>query len=110
MTAAGSHRSLLIITHETIGPRLAGPGVRAWEIANALAARSFQVTLATPSAGLDGVPDLAIRQFAWDKPASLRALIDAAEGVLAQGPVLARVVRGIKMRIRAQVIVDGYDM
>ncbi|HQX08903.1 MAG TPA: glycosyltransferase [Thermoflexales bacterium] len=110
MTAAGSHRSLLIITHETIGPRLAGPGVRAWEIANALAARGFQVTLATPSAGLDGVPDLAIRQFAWDKPASLRALIDAAEVVLAQGPVLARVLREIKMPIRAQVIVDGYDI
>ncbi len=110
MTRAGAHRSLLIVTHETIGPRLAGPGVRAWELANALAGQGFQVTLATPNAGLDGTPNLAIRPFAWDEPDGIRALLDAADVVLAQGPILARILRALKTPIEAQVIVDGYDV
>jgi len=39
---------LLMITHEHIGPRMAGPGIRAWEIAKALVRVGFEVLLATP--------------------------------------------------------------
>ncbi len=39
---------LLIVTYEHIGPKMAGPGIRAWEIARAVAGRGFSVILATP--------------------------------------------------------------
>ncbi|MCL7454218.1 MAG: glycosyl transferase family 1, partial [Anaerolineae bacterium] len=44
---------LLIISHDVVGERMAGPGIRYWEMARALA-QPLTVTLATPGTSLPG--------------------------------------------------------
>ena len=99
---------LLIITHETIGPKMAGPGIRAWEMACALSAR-FDVTLAAPGrpdrshAGLTLVGyDAADPQYA-----QLKAFIDGADVVLAMGPLFAQLPP--LQNLSKPAIVDLYD-
>jgi glycosyltransferase involved in cell wall biosynthesis len=41
---------LLIVSGDTVGARMAGPGIRAWEIARAMAGRGIEVILAVPGA------------------------------------------------------------
>jgi len=61
-------RRVLIISHERLGPKMAGPAIRCWELARALA-DEFQVTLAAP-----GGPPPDEGNFEWlavsfdDKP------------------------------------------
>lgn len=57
--------SILLISSDVIGPRMAGPGIRAWEIAHALGRHGFRVTLAapgkTPGSGGAAAGDFAAR-------------------------------------------------
>ncbi len=81
---------LLIISHDRVGARMAGPGIRAWELARALARDSaLDVTLAAPAP-----PDLAPQGFACaaftlGDPASLAALTDRADAIFANGHLIA---------------------
>ena len=99
---------LLIVTHETIGRKMAGPGIRAWELACALAER-FDVTLAAP-----GQPDrqragLRVVGYQRDDPghAGLRPYIASADVILAMGPLFIRIPQ--LWELNKPVIVDLYD-
>jgi GT2 family glycosyltransferase/glycosyltransferase involved in cell wall biosynthesis len=97
-------RHLLIISHETIGPKMAGPGVRCLEMARALAAHT-RVTLAAPGRPEADAPGVAL--VGYDDPAGLEPLINAAGAVLAVGQLVARLPR--LRALDRPLIVDWYD-
>jgi GT2 family glycosyltransferase len=99
---------LLIITHETIGHRMAGPGIRAWEMACALAER-FDVTLAAPGEPERSHPGLRVGGYETDDSyyPSLDPYIANADVVLAMGPLFARLPR--LRDLSKPAIVDLYD-
>lgn len=94
MTAPSS-RPVLLLTADRVGPAMAGPAIRAWELGRVLAADGHRVTLATPEldpagppsggpgAGGDGVEVVV----AWGD--ELRPLVAASEVVVAMTGVLA---------------------
>ena len=67
---------LLIITHENIGERMAGPSIRSWEIAQALGRQGAQVRIISPFASQRSAPNVDIVQFDWAQPGSIVRHID----------------------------------
>lgn len=97
---------VLIISHDVVHSRLAGPGIRYRELARVLS-QHFRVTLAVP-----GETDLSVLPFAvwpyqrdrWDSlaPAANQADVLVACGdTLADFPALAE--------LRTPLVIDGYD-
>jgi GT2 family glycosyltransferase/glycosyltransferase involved in cell wall biosynthesis len=99
---------LLIITHETIGARMAGPGIRAWEMACALA-EQFDVTLAAPGLPTRSHPGLRVVGYETDPPhyPSLSKFIASADVVLAMGELFARIQQ--LRDLGKPAILDLYD-
>lgn len=100
----GSH--LLIITHEHIGPKMAGPGVRAWEMACALS-RYCEVTLAAPGSPSRSHPGMRIVGYDKNNLYSLQPYIDCADIILAMGPLFAQIPQ--LQNLPKPTIVDLYD-
>src|SRR5437764_877194 len=67
---------------------MAGPGIRAWEIARSLA-DEFPVVLAAPSVGGDDAPGFRVVAYARDRRAVLSSVLRDARLVVVQGTVLA---------------------
>lgn len=101
---------LLIITYESVGEKMAGPGIRAWEIARALGAQGVQVMLATPFPSSRQATNVTITTFSWEDSRSIEALLVKERVVLGIGPVIARVVNCLGHAIEAPTIVDVYDV
>lgn len=101
---------LLIVTHEHIGPRMAGPGIRALEIARSVARYGFPVTLATPHPRINEADAVRIVGFSWDDPQSLEMWIRNSDVVMAMGSVLSRVIHCLGKPINLPTIVDLYDI
>ena len=78
--------NLLIICHDVIDSRMAGPGIRYWEMARALAER-LDVTLATPGPGLDD-DGFASRTYARGDWSSIEAAVEHADVLLLSGDLL----------------------
>ncbi|MEN9938071.1 MAG: hypothetical protein RLZZ387_4650 [Chloroflexota bacterium] len=78
---------LLIISHDVVGSRMAGPGIRAWEMARVLSRRQ-PVTLVAPRP-IDLPAPFATGCYAWGDAASLAPWLRAADVVVANGHVLA---------------------
>jgi glycosyltransferase involved in cell wall biosynthesis len=99
-------KRLLIISHDVVGTLMAGPGIRYWELARALAPHAA-VTLAAPQPIDLAAPGVATASYRWGEAASLAPLLAAADVVLANGyllephPELAATERPL--------IVDLYD-
>jgi glycosyltransferase involved in cell wall biosynthesis len=78
---------LLIISHDVVGQRMAGPGIRAWETARVLASRQ-PVTLIAPQP-IDLPPQgFETGAYSWGVAGSLGPWLRAADVVLANGFVL----------------------
>jgi GT2 family glycosyltransferase/glycosyltransferase involved in cell wall biosynthesis len=99
---------LLIITHESIGPNMAGPGIRAWEMACALSER-FDVLLAAPGEPSRHHPGVRVVGYETEDPfyPSLDPYLKNADVVLAMGPLFARIPR--LQDLGKPTIVDLYD-
>lgn len=102
------YSDLLIITHESVGDKMAGPGIRYWEIARALGAQGVNVSLATPLPSSRTTDNVEIKQFMWEDPAGISQLIDEHPVVLANGPVIARILHLLGSAIQKPTIVDIY--
>jgi hypothetical protein len=105
---AGPLAHLLLITHESVGEKMAGPGIRSWELARAIGQHGARVTLATPFPSQRSAPNVEICTYSWDDPASLTTLIDQADAVMAIGWVIARINSLLARPIEKPVIVDVY--
>jgi glycosyltransferase involved in cell wall biosynthesis len=78
---------LLMISHDTIGSRMAGPGIRAWELAHQLAAHQPVTLIAPQPIDLPG-GQLILGSYAWGTPGALAPFLAQADVVLANGFVL----------------------
>lgn len=80
----GDRKRILVITADSVGLRMAGPAIRAFEIAKALA-KVGEVTLASTVVATLSHPDVAIVDVS---EGGLRPLVVAADVVIVQGHVL----------------------
>jgi len=79
--------NILLISHDVVGRRMAGPGIRMWELAGVLATE-HSVTLATPRPA-DALPAaVAGYSYIWGDAASLAPALDGADLVVANGALL----------------------
>ena len=79
-----SRRRVLVVTGEPILPAMAGPAIRAWEIARALSPEHEVKLVSTAGAKVDH-PDFEVAHVAGD---SLRAATDWADVIVFQGFLL----------------------
>lgn len=99
--------SLLIISHDVIGQRMAGPGIRMWELARVVA-RTALVTLVAPRPiDLTPPPGVTLGQYTWGDASTLVPYLSAATVVLANGFVAA--AHPELLSYRGRLIVDLYD-
>lgn len=69
---------VLVVSHDMVGRRMAGQGIRYWEFARALSHR-FHVTLAVPDSTDITHPDFAIKVFSRGQADTLKPLVAAAD-------------------------------
>jgi len=76
-----------MLSMDTIGPRMAGPGIRCWELARVLS-RSCRVTLAAPT--MDGLPPAPwhVVPLTLSDPGEIDSLLAEADVVVAYGFLL----------------------
>jgi glycosyltransferase involved in cell wall biosynthesis len=78
---------LLIISHDVVGQRMAGPGIRAWEMARALSSCA-EITLIAPYPIDVTAPGIRTGRFTLGDNSSLAFYLDHADVVLANGFLL----------------------
>lgn len=106
---------LLLVCGDAIGPRMAGPSIRAWELAQALGRAGVPVTLAAPRIDREGMAASgmvmgtgAVTEMAFDRRAdSLRVAAEQADAILVQGMGLAH--HPFLGALDKPLIVDIYD-
>lgn len=101
---------ILVISDDVVGDRMAGPGIRAWELARVLAGR-FSVELAVPEYSdggslLAGAP-FKIRFYSLRRPRSLEEAAREARILLVQGYILSKFPR--LAGLGKLIIADVYD-
>lgn len=98
---------ILVISHDVVGKRMAGPGIRYFHLARVLA-HEFPVTLAIPgSSGSDLVPGFQIVSYSSGDDDRLQAVIREAHVILVPAITVAS-IPGLKASDSA-IVVDGYD-
>ena len=92
---------LVLISTDTVGARMAGPGIRYWELAHALAAR-HRVKLAAPGVDVtsESVEVLTLGEHNW------RQLLGGADAVMCQ--VLTPGLVAAARRCGARLVLDAY--
>jgi glycosyltransferase involved in cell wall biosynthesis len=78
---------VLVISHDMVGTRMAGQGIRYWEFARALS-RRFRVTLAVPDSTDIAHPDFDIKIFRRGRADSLKSLVADADVAILCGCLL----------------------
>jgi GT2 family glycosyltransferase len=76
--------SLLIVSHDIVDEKMAGPGMRYWEMAKALQ-QDLKVTLAVPTSTSLREAGIQIEVYQENSPAGLEALVAANEVALISG-------------------------
>ncbi|MFN2224662.1 MAG: glycosyltransferase family 4 protein [Anaerolineae bacterium] len=97
---------VLIASHDVVGYRMAGPGIRYWELARVLSA-SCDVTLAVPWRSDLRADEFAVRTYRpgdWD---SLQDLARQADVIMPCGFVLHQFLQ--LTRLGRPIVIDGYD-
>ena len=101
------HRTLLI-SQDVVGERMAGPGIRYWHLAQALAPHA-DVTLAVPDGSPPGAAarGAALARYARRQWASLRPLVESNDIVVCPSDIVSDFPE--LAASRAHLVVDGYD-
>jgi GT2 family glycosyltransferase len=102
----GRRPHLLIVSHDVIDVKLAGPGMRYLEMAQALG-EDLDVTLAVPNDTTLEVPDLRLVRYWEDRPDSLKVLVENCDVVLVSGYMVEKFP--FLEYTNARLVVDLYD-
>jgi glycosyltransferase involved in cell wall biosynthesis len=78
---------VLIVSHDVVGRRMAGPGIRYWELSRVLS-RDFQVTLAVPGDTSISDQEFDVLAYPADQPSTLDRRVREADVVLTYGYML----------------------
>ncbi len=78
---------ILIISHDVVGSKMAGPGIRFFEFANLLS-RFADVTLAVPNRSDIKTEAFKIRQYSTQNHRTLQNLTQRADMILIQGHII----------------------
>lgn len=97
---------LLIISHDTIGAHMAGPGIRYWELARALASE-LSVTLIAPTTITLEASHVTTGTYQWGDGASLAPWLSQADALLANAYLLEAHPELANVPVRR--IIDLYD-
>lgn len=97
---------LLIISHDVIDEKLAGPGMRYLELGRALSS-DIEVAIAAPNSSRMEIPGLTIKDYHEAQPASLQRLVEACDIVLISSYLVERLP--FLWDSHARIIVDLYD-
>jgi glycosyltransferase involved in cell wall biosynthesis len=77
---------VLFLSTDVVGPVMAGPGIRAWELARALS-RENSVTLAAPRTEIEAPPEFRLHAFEMGKAGALSEILAEHDVVIGQGLV-----------------------
>jgi len=80
----GQQTRVLILSHDLVGPNMAGPGIRYWELARVLA-QTCRVTLAAPLAAKVPSADWRVCPLTLDQPSEVSPLLVEADVVISSG-------------------------
>jgi glycosyltransferase involved in cell wall biosynthesis len=94
---------VLLLCQDIVGANMAGPGIRYWELANALA-RDHEVTLAVPNE-----PDIRSDRFAIVSYAQRRVATFMADHEVMVAQVLSAAMLHVARRDGVRLVVDAYD-
>ena len=103
---------ILIISDDVVGEKMAGPGIRAWEIARSLAG-ALETVLAIPDyspgdAGrLAGGSGFEVIRYSAARPSSLRTAAERSRIVLIQGYILSKFP--FLAHLDVHLVIDLYD-
>ncbi len=84
MVQSTAMKHLLIVSHDVVGRHMAGPGIRYWELARALATCA-NVTLLAPQPIDIVAPEFVTGSYTWGDAASLAAHLARADLALVNG-------------------------
>lgn len=107
--------NLLVVSHDTVGSRMAGPGIRYWELARAVAAHQ-RVTLIAPEPIDLESPAFRCGDYSPGDAASLARWLRDADVVLANGfvleghPELARIDRPLALDLYDPVLLENLEI
>jgi GT2 family glycosyltransferase len=99
----GSRRRVLVATGDVLQPKMAGPAIRAWHIARALA-REHEVQLVTTNRCALTHPDFAVVRV---DDRGLSRLVEWADVIIFQGNLMSQ--HEALRRSRKILVVDVYD-
>ena len=106
MAELADRAPVLIISHEIVGPRMTGPGIRYYHLARVLA-REFPVALAVPSGSALGSDDFSVLSYQSAADPALLDCIRQARAVLVPA-VWVSALPALKQS-STPLVVDGYD-
>jgi GT2 family glycosyltransferase len=101
-----SHLRLLIISHDIVAEKMAGPGVRYLEIARTLAAE-LQITLAIPSEISMQVPGVRLESYNFESSACLQQLAKDNDILLVSAYIIEKFP--FLQNCSQRLVVDLYD-
>jgi glycosyltransferase involved in cell wall biosynthesis len=78
---------VLLISADNVDVKMAGPGIRYWEMANALSRHGFDVTLAVPNRTRLSSPGVTVFTHGFD-PRKTQSIVQASDVFILQGYVL----------------------
>lgn len=97
---------LLIVSHDVVDVKIAGPGMRYLEIARALS-KDLDVTLAIPSETTLNIPGVRMVRYWEDRPGSLQVLVENSDVVLVSGYMVEKFP--FLESTHTRLVVDFYD-
>ncbi len=104
---AGCRGQILIISHDVVGKRMAGPGIRYFHLAQVLS-REFEVTLMVPGHADSGFADgFSVEGYTTGRDERLEGFVERASVVVV--PAIHVAAIPALHRTRASIVVDGYD-
>ncbi len=101
-----AHPRLLIISHDIVDVKMAGPGMRYLEMARALAP-DLDMTLAVPAKTTLEVPGVCLIPFQWERPQGLQKLVEETDIVLISSFIMSKFP--FLQDTNKRLVVDLYD-